>query len=93
VPPSDTQQLVLDPIVRETILISALYLSAALGGVLAFVFELRFGRVGLAVALLSAVLMLSTAAIKAPVLLPIAVIGLACTALAGRSIARERASR
>ena len=44
--PSDTQQLVFDPIVRQTILVSALYLSTALGGVLAFVYGARFGRLG-----------------------------------------------
>jgi hypothetical protein len=91
VPPSDTQ-LVFDPIVRQTILASALYLSAALGGVLAYVYEARFGRVGLVVAIISATLLLTTTALRAPLLVPVAVVGLACTALAGRSIARERAN-
>ena len=90
-PPSDTQ-LVFDPIVRQTILVSALYLSTALGGVLAYVYEARFGRLGLAVAIMSAALLLSTTALRAPLLVPVAVIGLGCTVLAGRSIARERAN-
>ena len=92
-PPSDTQQLVLDPVVRQAILLLALYLSTALGGVLAFVYEARFGRLGLAVAVTSGVLMLTTTALRAPFLVPIALLGLACTAQAGRSIARERANR
>ena len=92
-PPSDTQPLVLDPVVRQAILLLALYLSTALGGVLAFVYEARFGRLGLAVAVTSGVLMLTTTALRAPILVPIAVLGLACTAQAGRSIARERANR
>ena len=91
--PSDTQPLVLDPVVRQAILLLALYLSAALGGVLAFVYEARFGRLGLAVAVTSGVLMLTTTALRAPILVPIALLGLACTAQAGRSIARERANR
>jgi len=91
--PSDTQPLVLDPVVRQAILLLALYLSTALGGVLAFVYEARFGRLGLAVAVTSGVLMLTTTALRAPILVPIAVLGLACTAQAGRSIARERANR
>jgi len=92
VPPSDTQ-LVFDPIVRQTILVSALYLSAALGGVLAYVYEARFGRVGLVVAVISGAVLLATTALRAPLLVPVAVLGLCCTALAGRSIARERANR
>jgi len=92
VPPSDTQ-LVLDPVVRQTILVSALYLSTALGGVLAYVYEARFGRIGLAVAVISGAILLGTTALRAPLLLPVAVVGLCCTALAGRSIARERANR
>ena len=40
-PPSDTQQLVLDPVVRQAIFLLALYLSTALGGVLAFVYYWR----------------------------------------------------
>jgi hypothetical protein len=91
VPPSDTQ-LVFDPIVRQTILVSALYLSTALGGVLAYVYGARFGRLGLAVAITSAALLLSTTALRAPLLVPVALIGLGCTVLAGRSIARERAN-
>jgi hypothetical protein len=92
VSPSD-QQLAFDPVVRQTILVAALYLSTALGGVLAFVYEARFGRLGLAVAVISAVLVLVTTALRAPILVPVAVLGLCCTALAGRSIARERANR
>jgi hypothetical protein len=92
VPPSDTQ-LVYDPIVRQTILVSALYLSTALGGVLANVYEARFGRVGLAVAVISGAVLLATTALRAPLLVPVAVLGLCCSALAGRSIARERANR
>ena len=92
VPPSDTQ-LVFDPIVRQTILVSALYLSTALGGVLAYVYEARFGRLGLAVAFISAAILLATTAMRAPLLVPVALLGLGCTALAGRSIARERANR
>lgn len=92
VPPSDTQ-LVFDPIVRQTILVSALYLSTALGGVLAYVYEARFGRVGLAVAVISGAVLLVTTALRAPLLVPVAVLGLCCTALAGRSIARQRANR
>ena len=91
-PPSDTQ-LILDPVVRQTILVSALYLSAALGGVLAYVYEARFRRLGLAVAIISAAMLLTTTALRAPLLVPIAVLGLGCTVLAGRSIARERANR
>ena len=92
VPPSDTQ-LAFDPIVRQTILVSALYLSTALGGVLAYVYEARFGRLGLAVAVISGAILLATTALRAPVLVPVALLGLCCTALAGRSIARERANR
>ncbi|TME34918.1 MAG: hypothetical protein E6I62_01690 [Chloroflexi bacterium] len=91
--PSDTQQLVFDPIVRQTILVSALYLSTALGGVLAFVYGARFGRLGLAVAVISGASMLATTALRAPWLVPFALLGLLCTGLAGRSIARERANR
>lgn len=91
-PPSDTQ-LVFDPVIRQTILVCALYLSAALGGVLAFVYGARFGRLGLALAIVSAALLLTTTATHAPLLVPVAVVGLGCTALAGRSIARERANR
>lgn len=91
-PPSDTQ-LILDPVVRQTILVSALYLSTALGGVLAYVYEARFGRLGLAVAIISAAMLLTTTALRAPLLVPVAVLGLGCTVLAGRSIARERANR
>jgi hypothetical protein len=90
VPPSDTQ-LIFDPVIRQTILVSALYLSVALGGVLAYVYEARFGRLGLAVAMISGALLLTTTVLRAPLLVPVAVLGLACTALAGRSIARERA--
>ena len=61
--PSDTQQLVFDPIVRQTILVSALYLSTALGGVLAFVYGARFGRLGLAVAVTSGVLIEAVASL------------------------------
>jgi hypothetical protein len=86
-------QLVIDPVTRQTILISALYLSATLGGVLAFVYGARFGWVGLVIALTSSVVLVSTTAIRAPILMPIVVIGLLFTALAGRSIARERADR
>jgi hypothetical protein len=92
VPPSDTP-LILDPVVRQTILVSALYLSTALGGVLAYVYEARFGRLGLAVAIISAAMLLTTTALRAPLLVPVAVLGLGCTVLAGRSIARERANR
>ena len=91
-PPSDTQ-LILDPVVRQTILVSALYLSTALGGVLAYVYKARFGRLGLAVAIISAAMLLTTTALRAPLLVPVAVLGLGCTVLAGRSIARERANR
>ena len=92
-PPSDTHQLVLDPVTRQTILVSALYLSTALGGVLAFVYQARFARLGLAVAVISGALLLITTALRAPMLVPIALLGLFFTAMAGRSIARERANR
>ena len=65
----------------------------ACGGVLAYVYEARFGRVGLAVAVISGAILLATTALRAPLLVPVAVLGLSCTALAGRSIARERANR
>jgi hypothetical protein len=85
--------MTLDPITRHTILQIALFLSACLGGVLAYAYQARFGRIGLAVAVAAALLMLGTTLARTPVLVPVAVIGLVFTALAGRSVLRERAQR
>jgi hypothetical protein len=82
-----------DPITRHTILQIALFLSACLGGVLAYAYRLPFGRIGLAVAVAAAVLMLATTVVRMPVLMPVPVIGLVFTFLAGRSVLREQAQR
>lgn len=85
--------MALDPITRHTILQIALFLSASLGGVLAYAYQAPYGRIGLAVAVAAAVLMLATTVARAPILMPVPVIGLVFTALAGRSVLRERAQR
>jgi hypothetical protein len=74
-------------------LLLVVYLSAVLGGVLAYVYDARFGRIGLIVAGAAAVVMLTITIQRAPILLPVAIIGLLCSALAGREIARERRQR
>lgn len=86
-------QPILDPATKQAILLLAVYLSAVLGGVLAYVYEARFGRVGLIVAGAAAVVMITITIQRAPILLPVAIIGLVCSALAGREIARERRQR
>ena len=85
--------MVLDPITRHTMLQIALFLCACLGGVLAYAYRLPLGRIGLAVAVMAAVLMLATTVVRAPALVPVPVIGLVFSALAGRSVLRERAQR
>jgi hypothetical protein len=83
----------IDPATRQAMVLVALYLVAALGGVLVYAYEARFGRVALGVAILAAVLVLGVTTLRAPLLMPVALVGLVFTGLAGRSIARERAER
>jgi hypothetical protein len=85
--------MALDPITRHTIMQIALLLSACLGGVLAYAYRLPFSGIGLSVAVAAALLMLATTVVRTPALMPVAVIGLVLTALAGRSVLRERTER
>lgn len=82
----------IDAAASHTILLIVLYLIAALGGVLAFVYRARFAPLGLAIAFAAGILALVTA-MQLPPFVPVVLVGLACTAMAGRSIARERLDR
>ena len=86
-------QIPLDPAMRQAILQVAMYLIAVLGGTLAYVYEARYGRMGLAIAVAAAAMLAATTLLHAPILLPVAGLGLVCTAMAARSIIREREER
>ena len=91
--PSADLQLSLDPHTRQAIVLVALYLLTALGGVLAFAHEARFGGLGLAIGVGAAALLLLTTFHSVPVLRPISVAGLTFTAMAGISGIRGRSGR
>jgi hypothetical protein len=86
-------QIPLDPAMRQAIFQVALYLIVVLGGTLAYVYEARYGRMGMASAVAAAAMLVATTLIHAPILLPVAGLGLVCTAMAARSISRERQER
>jgi hypothetical protein len=88
--PATELQLTIDPATRSVILLVAVYLVIALGGVLAHAYEVPFARLGLLVAALAGVMLVQMTLLRAPVLFPVALAGLTMTGLASRSIRRER---
>lgn len=91
--PLPSATIPLDPATKHAMLLVVLYLSAAFGGTIAFAYGLRFARLGLALAVAAGAVLLAMTAIQEPILLPVALVGLVSTALAGRSILHERATR
>lgn len=83
----------LSPETRESLLLIALYLSAALGGTLAYVHRLPYGRIGAGVATAALATMIVATAVREPILLPVVALGLFFVAAAGYTTGRDRARR